>query len=243
MTKETAVIGGVGERDGLGARLGARFGKAGLNIAIMGRHSDRLAIIADDLMAQGIKVHVLAGDASAEEPVERLFSQAEEKLGPVTVACFNAGARAPGAIADIDAQQLKTALEVGAYAGFLVGRAAARRMAPREKGSILFTGATASLKGYANSAAFAMSKFALRGLAQSMARELGPKGIHVAHVVIDGAIASERMKKRLGERYEGGQVPRFLDAGDIAETFYQLSSQPRSAWTFELELRPWVERF
>jgi NAD(P)-dependent dehydrogenase (short-subunit alcohol dehydrogenase family) len=242
MKKVAAVIVGVGERDGLGAHLARRFGEAGYGVALLGRHEERLAPILQDLRQADIEALMVCGDTREEVSVARLFDRAERELGPVKIVCFNAGARVQGPIADVDPAKVKAALDTGIFGAFLVGRAAAHVMLGRQEGSILFTGATASLRGYAGSAAFAMSKFALRGLAQSMARELGPQGIHVSHIVIDGAIASARMKERLGERYQSADI-RYLEARDIAETYYQLAHQPRSAWTFELELRPWLERF
>ena len=170
--------------------------------------------------------------------MEALFEAVSRNTGEPTVVVYNASARVRGPIESLDPAHVKDALAVSAFAGFLVGQQAARRMLPRGAGTILFTGATASVKGFPLSASFAMGKFALRGLAQSMARELAPKGIHVAHVVIDGGIASSYAKteaERAGDR--------FLDPDAIAQTFLHLHRQHRSAWTWEAEVRPWTETF
>ena len=175
-----------------------------------------------------------ACDASRREDVDALFDTVLEAEGVPDLVVFNASARVRGAAADIDPEEVERAIAISAYAGFLVGRRAAMAMRERGSGSIMFTGASASVKGYPESSCFAMGKFALRGLAQSMARELAPTGIHVAHFVIDGGIASA---VRVPDRDE------WLDPDAIAETYLHVHRQHRSAWTWEVELRPWVERF
>ena len=176
-------------------------------------------------------------DASDPDAVDRLFADADARFGQPELVVYNASARAPGPLAELDPDAVRRAVEITAFGGFLVIRQAARRMVPRGQGAILLTGATASVKGFASSAAFAMGKFALRGLAQSAARELGPKGIHVAHFVIDGAVRS-------GRRPDPAEKPdSTLDPDAIAQSYLDVLRQPRSAWSMEIELRPWTERF
>ena len=194
---------------------------------------DKLAQLCEQTGARAY-----ACDAADPAQVAALFEAVSRGTGEPTVVVYNAGARVRGPIESLDPTQVKDALSVSAFAGFLVGQQAARLMLPRGAGTILFTGATASVEGFPQSASFAMGKFALRGLAQSMARELAPKGIHVAHVVIDGGIASSYAKteaERAGDRY--------LDPDAIAQTFLNLHRQHRSAWTWEAEVRPWTETF
>ena len=169
--------------------------------------------------------------------MERLFGLVEREIGPPDLVVYNASARARGALVDLVPADVQNAIAVSAFGGFLVAQQAAQRMLPNKHGAILFTGASASVKGYAQSAPFAMGKFALRGLAQSMARELSPQGIHVAHFVIDGGIKS-------AERQEPAERPdSMLDPDAIAASYWSVLQQPRSAWTWEMELRPWVETF
>ena len=223
-----AAIVGVGE--GLGYALGKRFAAAGFKVALAARNAERIERLAEAIVENGGQALALPADARDERSVMELFERLESDHGPVEVASFNAGAMYRSPIAEMPADMFEEVWRAGCYAGFLVGREAARRMTPRGRGTILFTGATASLRGGANFAAFAAAKNGLRALAQSMARELGPIGIHVAHVVIDGRIDVQ------GE--DLGLAP---DA--IAETFYRIHTQPRTAWTFEADLRPWDEKF
>lgn len=216
------LIGGAGE--GLGAALGRRFAKGGLEVVLSSR-------------TQGEKA-----DLREEAQVIELFDRVE-KRGPVEVAIFNAGANFRASILETPADMFEKVWRLGCYAGFLFGREAARRMTPREKGTILFTGATASVRGSAQFAAFAAAKGGLRQVAQSMARELGPKNIHVAHVVIDGVIDNRRSRERMAERVKSLPDDGLLATDAIAELFWQIHVQPRSAWTFEADLRPWAERF
>lgn len=222
----------VGAGEGLSGSLARRLSAAGLKVALAARDPGKLANLVAETGAAAF-----ACDASEIVAVDRLFRDVEGQFGPPDVVIYNPSARTRGPIADLVPADVQKALAVTAFGGFLVGQQAARTMVPRGSGVILFTGASASVKGYAQSAPFAMGKFALRGLAQSMARELGPKGVHVAHVVIDGAIRSARNPA------PDGQPDSRLDPDAIAETYMQLIGQPRSAWTHELELRPWVERF
>jgi NAD(P)-dependent dehydrogenase (short-subunit alcohol dehydrogenase family) len=221
----------VGAGSGLSAALARAFAKDGLAIALAARTPDKLRALADETGAQ-----VFACDASRRADVERLFADLDAQ-GPPDVVAYNASYRVRGPFVELDPDEVEKSLRVSALAGFFVAQAAARRMVPRRHGAIFFTGASASVKGYAQSAPFAMGKFALRGLAQSLARELSPQGIHIAHVVVDGGIRSER-------RAEPPDKPAsLLDPDAIAAAYVCLLRQPKSAWTWELELRPWVEKF
>jgi NAD(P)-dependent dehydrogenase (short-subunit alcohol dehydrogenase family) len=228
---ETALI--VGAGSGLSASLARLFAEQGMRVALAARHTDKLAGLTAQIGARAYPC-----DAGDTAQVGQLFEAVERDLGNPALVVFNAGRRVRGSIDTLDPTQVRDALMIGAFAGFLVGQAAARRMLKSGRGTILFTGATASVKGFPQSAAFAMGKFALRGLAQSMARELAPKGIHVAHVVIDGGIASSYAKTD-----EDRASDRFLDPDAIAQTYLHLHRQQRSAWTWEVEVRPWVENF
>jgi NAD(P)-dependent dehydrogenase (short-subunit alcohol dehydrogenase family) len=217
-----ALVGGAGE--GLGAALGRRFAKGGYEAVLSSR-------------TQGERA-----DLREESQVVDLFDRVE-KRGPVEVAIFNAGANFRAPIAETPAEMFEKVWRLGCYAGFLFGREAARRMLARGKGTILFTGATASMRGAAHFAAFAAAKGALRQVAQSMARELGPESIHVAHVVIDGMIDNRRTRERMADRVGDLPADGMLATDAIAEVFWQIHVQPRSAWSFETDLRPWAEKF
>ncbi|NVN87763.1 MAG: SDR family NAD(P)-dependent oxidoreductase [Rhodopseudomonas sp.] len=230
---KTALI--VGAGDGLSASLARLFAREGLKVALAARDINKLGAICTDA---GAKAH--ACDATDPEAVERLFGLVEREFGAPDVVVYNASGRARGAFVDLVAADVAQAIAVSGFGGFLVAQQAARRMLPQAHGAILFTGASASVKGYAQSAPFAMGKFALRGLAQSMARELSPQGIHVAHFVIDGGIRSTTRP----ERMEPPEKPdSMLDPDAIALSYWNVLQQPRSAWSWELELRPWVEKF
>jgi NAD(P)-dependent dehydrogenase (short-subunit alcohol dehydrogenase family) len=219
----------VGAGSGISASLARALSKAGLRVGLAARNVKKLAALASEAKAQTFAV-----DASDPAAVARLFEDADLKLGEIDIVVYNASTRARGPIVELDPEDVRRSIEVSAYGGFLVTQQAARRMTPRGHGAILLTGASASLKGFALSAAFAMGKFALRGLAQSAARELGPKGIHVAHFVIDGGVRS-------ATRPDEGD--RTLDPDGIAQTYLDVLRQPRNAWSMEIELRPWVETF
>jgi len=226
----TALI--VGAGPGISASLARGLAAAGLKVGVAARNADKLAPLAAEIGAEAFAV-----DASQAAVVARLFEDVDGRLGEPDVVVYNASARAHGPIAELDPEAVRKAVEISAYGGFLVVQQAARRMIPHGRGAILLTGASASVKGYPHSAAFAMGKFALRGLAQSVARELGPKGIHVAHFVIDGGVRSAR-------RPDPADRPdSTLDPNAIAQTYLEILRQPRSAWSLEVELRPWVESF
>ena len=229
-TFETALIVGAGR--GLSASLARLFAGEGLRVALAARDAEKLAPLCAETGAQAF-----ACDAVEPDQVARLFSAVEATHGAPDVVVYNASARARGPVAELVPAEVERAIMVSAFGGFLVAREAARRMVPKGHGAILFTGASASVKGYPLSAPFAMGKFALRGLAQSMARELAPQGIHIAHFVIDGAI-------RNPGRVEPADRPdSMLDPDAIAASYLSVLQQPRSAWAWEIELRPWVERF
>ena len=224
----------VGAGSGLSASLARLLAADGLKVGLAARNVDKLASLAAETGAI-----VQACDASRPEAVEALFARLEPSLGgPPDVVVYNASGRLRGPVTDLDPAAVADALMVTAYGGFLVAQAAARRMLPHRHGAILLTGASASVKGFAGSAPFAMGKFALRGLSQSLARELQPQGIHVAHIVIDGAI------RNAARGSEPADAPdSHLDPDAIARAYRDLLRQDRSAWTTELELRPWTERF
>jgi NAD(P)-dependent dehydrogenase (short-subunit alcohol dehydrogenase family) len=226
----TALI--VGAGPGISASVARGLAAAGLRVGLAARNVEKLAPLAAEIRAQTFAV-----DATDPAGVARLFDAAGSQLGEPDVVLYNASARAHGPIAELDPEAVRKAVEVSAYGGFLVVQQAARRMIPHGRGAILLTGASASVKGYPLSAAFAMGKFALRGLAQSTARELGPKGIHVAHFVIDGGVRSARRPN------PADRPDSTLDPDGIAQTYLNILRQPRSAWSLEVELRPWVETF
>lgn len=232
MTQKTAMI--VGAGGGLSASLARAFAAEGMHIALAARDTEKLASIACETGA--LVVRCEATDASS---VEAAFATTESKWGAPDLVLYNASYRVRGPLVELDPQEVERTLSVTAFAGFLVAQTAARRMLARGSGAIFFTGASASVKGYANSAPYAMGKFALRGLAQSMARELAPKCIHVAHFVIDGLIRNDADDPRLAQ----GMPDSLLDPDEIAKTYLAVYRQQRSAWTWEVELRPWVERF
>jgi len=225
---KVALIVGVGP--GLSASIARRYAKAGMKIALSARTTDDLGPLAAETGAV-----TFAADAADVAAVKKLFAEVAASVGDPHAVVFNPSYRTRGPLIELDPAEVSKSLIVSAFGGFLVGQEAARRMLPKGAGAIIFTGASASVKGYPQSAPFAMGKFALRGLAQSMARELAPQGIHVAHVVVDGGIRSAR-------RPDDGQ-DQWLDPDAIAESYLHLLQQHRSCWTFEIEVRPWVEKF
>jgi NAD(P)-dependent dehydrogenase (short-subunit alcohol dehydrogenase family) len=230
MNYRTALIVGVGS--GLSASLAHAFVKSGMNIALAARSTDKLATLAKETNAQSY-----ACDATKRTDIDKLFADLDAAAATPDVVVYNASYRTRGPLIDLDPSEVERSIQVSAFAGFLVAQAAAKRMLPRKHGAIFFTGASASIKGYAQSAPFAMGKFALRGLAQSMARELSPQGIHVAHFVIDGGIRSPR-RAELPD-----QPDSLLDPDAIAQSYLHVLNQPRCVWSWEIELRPWVEKF
>ena len=229
---ETALI--VGAGSGLSASLARLFAKNGMRVALAARDTTKLGALVKETSALPI-----ACDAADLAQVEAMFGAVEAKWGVPDLVVYNAGYRVRGPLVGLDPKEVERTIRVSAYAGFLVAQAAAKRMLARGSGAIFFTGASASVKGYAESAPFAMGKFALRGLAQSMARELAPKGLHIAHFVIDGGISKGAGDSRSSERGADGM----LLPDEIAKNYLHVFRQHRSAWTWEVELRPWVERF
>ncbi|HUL40691.1 MAG TPA: SDR family NAD(P)-dependent oxidoreductase [Burkholderiales bacterium] len=242
MSAEVALVTGVGP--GLGSALARRFARAGMSVTVAARHGEKLKSLVDELTRLGVRARNYDCDVVSEESVETLFSRVQKDFGVPRLVVYNAGAFLRKGILETTAEDFERCWKVGCLGGFYVGRAAARLMLGNPVGgapggTIIFTGATASLRGSAMFHNLAVGKFGLRALAQSMARELQPRGIHVAHVVIDGQIASERP----GDRTNELGPDAVLDPADIAESYYQLYRQRRSAWTLELDLRPWAEKF
>ena len=231
--RDVAIIVGVGP--GLGAALASRFVKEGLLVAVAARHGEQLEPIAKEAGARAYTC-----DAGDEKSVKDLFAAVQRDFGEPSLVAYNAGAYLPKPVLETEASEFERCWRIGCFGGFLVGREAARAMLPAGRGTILFTGATASLRGGAGFVNLAVGKFGLRAVAQSMARELGPKGIHIAHIIIDGQIAAEY---RPGRSRKDRGPDSFMEPDAIAEAYWQLHRQPRSAWTLELDLRPWVEKF
>jgi NAD(P)-dependent dehydrogenase (short-subunit alcohol dehydrogenase family) len=222
----------VGTGPGISASVARALSAAGLRVAVAARDAGKLRPLAGEIGGAALAV-----DATDPAEVARLFDAVERAIGVPEVVLYNASGRARGPIVDLDPEEVRRSLEVSAFGGFLVVQQAARRLLPLGRGAILLTGATASVKGFANSSAFAMGKFGLRGLAQSAARELAPKGIHVAHFVIDGGV------RGAGRPDPADRPDSTLDPDAIAQSYLAVLAQPRSAWSWEVELRPWVENF
>lgn len=233
----------IGAGDATGGAIARAFAAKGLIAVPVRRTADALAPLAAQIAADGNRCMPIACDARDEDAMVALFDRVEAEIGAVEVAVFNIGANVPSPIRDETARKYCKIWELTALAGFLTGREAARRMVPRGRGSILFTGATASLRGGAGFAAFAGGKHALRALAQSMARELAPLGVHVAHIVVDGAIDTAFIRDSFPERYAMKADDGILNPDSIAAAFTMLHDQPRNAWTHELDLRPWSEKW
>ena len=233
----------VGAGDATGGAIARRFAREGFAVCVTRREKDRLGALVAEIQAQGGIAHAFGSDARKEDESVALFETIEKEIGEIEVAVFNIGGNVRFEIAETTARVYTKVWEMGAFAGFLMGREAAKRMTPRERGTILFTGATASVRGSAGFAAFAGAKHALRALAQSMARELGPKGIHVAHVLIDGAIDTAFIRDMFPQAYAKREQGGILSPDHIAEMYWMLHRQPRDAWTHELDLRPWMEKW
>jgi NAD(P)-dependent dehydrogenase (short-subunit alcohol dehydrogenase family) len=233
----------VGAGDAIGAAATRRFGAAGLHVVPARRSADKLEGLAAELRALGQAVTPIACDARDEDQVADLFRRVESEIGPIEVVVFNIGANVSASIFEETARKYRKIWELCAFAGFLTGREAARVMAPRGRGTLIFTGATASVRGGSGFAAFAGGKHALRALAQSLARELGPLGVHVAHVVIDGAVDTAFIRDLFPDRYALKAVDGILNPAHVADAFFALHAQPRDAWSFEIDLRPYMERW
>jgi NAD(P)-dependent dehydrogenase (short-subunit alcohol dehydrogenase family) len=245
MTLKNKVALIIGAGDATGGAIARRFAREGYTACVTRRSLDKLQPLLEQIRAEGGVAHGFASDARKEEEVVALVEQIEATLGAIEVLVFNIGANAPSSILEETARKYFKIWEMACFGGFLNAREVAKRMVQRagdgHKGTIIFTGATASLRGGANFAAFSGAKMALRALAQSMARELGPRGIHVAHVVVDGAIDTEFIRSNFPERYALKEQDGILNPEHIAENYWYLHTQPRDAWTFEMDLRPYME--
>lgn len=239
--KPVALI--IGAGDALGGAIAKRFARAGFVTCVTRRNVEKLDTLKTEIEAAGGVCHAFGSDAREEEEVIKLFTHIEADIGPIEVCVFNIGGNVRFGITETTARVYRKVWEMCAFGGFLAGREAARMMLPRKKGTILFTGATASLRGGVGFASFAGGKHALRALAQSMARELGPQGIHVGHVIVDGAIDTAFIRETFPERYALKAQDGILNPDHIAENYWTLHSQPRDAWTFELDLRPYMEKW
>jgi NAD(P)-dependent dehydrogenase (short-subunit alcohol dehydrogenase family) len=233
----------VGAGDATGGAIARRFAREGYAACVTRREKEKLSALVADIEAAGGKAHAFGSDARKEEAMIALFDEIERDIGEVEVAIFNIGANVNFPIVETTARVYTKVWEMAAFAGFLMGREAARRMTPRGKGTIIFTGATASVRGSIGFAAFAGAKHALRALAQSMARELGPKGIHVAHTIIDGAIDTAFIRDNFPAMYAKKAEDGILSPEHIADMYWMLHRQPRDTWTHELDLRPWIEKW
>ncbi|MEM7494125.1 MAG: SDR family oxidoreductase [Pseudomonadota bacterium] len=241
MSDKAALV--IGAGDATGGAIARRFAREGYAVVGTRRTAEALQPLIAQIEADGGRAFGFGSDARDEDQVEALFERIESEIAPIEAFVFNIGANVHFPVTETTARVYRKVWEMAAFAGFLTGREAARRMTPRGRGTIIFTGATASMRGGAGFSAFAGAKFALRALAQSMARELGPKGIHVAHTIIDGAIDTEWIKQNFPDRYALKDQDGILDPDAIADAYWQLHTQPRSAWTHELDLRPWMENF
>lgn len=231
----------VGAGDATGSAIARRFAREGYVACVTRRSADKLQPLVDDIRAAGGEAHGFGSDARKEDEMVALVQKIEAEVAPIEVAVFNIGANVRFGITDTTARVYFKVWEMACFAGFLMGREVAKAMLPRQRGTILFTGATASLRGREGYAAFAGAKHGLRALAQSMARELWPQGIHVAHPIVDGAIDTEFIRSNFPERYALKDRQGIVNPEHIAEIYWQLHSQPRDAWTHETEIRPWME--
>ncbi|WP_417697813.1 SDR family oxidoreductase [Pseudomonas sp.] len=233
----------VGAGDATGGAIAKRFAQEGFVACVTRRSAEKLAPLVDSIRAQGGDAHGFACDARKEDEVVALIEQIESQIGPIEAFVFNIGANVPCSILEETARKYFKIWEMACFSGFLNAREVAKRMASRQRGTILFTGATAGLRGASGFAAFAGAKHGIRALAQSMARELGPMNIHVAHVVVDGAIDTDFIRDNFPEKYATKDADGILNPEHIADNYWYLHAQPRDAWTFELDLRPWSERW
>ena len=233
----------IGSGDATGGAIAKRFAREGYVACVTRRSADKLQPLVDEIRAAGGEAHGFASDARKEEEVAALVEGIERNIGPIEAFVFNIGANVPCSILEETARKYFKIWEMACFSAFLTAQAVARRMVTRERGTILFTGATAGLRGAAHFAAFAGAKHGVRALAQSMARELGPRNIHVAHVVVDGAIDTAFIRDTFPDIYARKDQDGILDPEHIADNYWFLHTQPRDAWTFELDLRPWMEKW
>ena len=242
MTNKVALV--VGAGDGTGGAIAKRFAREGFDVCVTRRSKDKLSSLVAEIEAAGGRAHAFGSDARKEDSVQALVNEIETTIGTIDVLVFNAGANAPSGILDETPRKFFKIWEMACFAGFLNAQAVAKRMVARGRGTIIFTGATASLRGASHFAAFSSAKQGLRALAQSMAKELGPQNIHVAHVVVDGMIDTDFIRTTFAETY-ADKMPKqgILLPDNIAENYWWLHQQPRDAWTFELDLRPAIEQW
>jgi NAD(P)-dependent dehydrogenase (short-subunit alcohol dehydrogenase family) len=234
----------VGAGDAIGAAVARRFATGGYSVCLARRDAEKSRSVVQEIITSGGIAHAVSTDVRSEEAVQALFAQVEAELGPIEVCLFNAGANVKSSLIETSTKLFSRVWELACYGGFLTGREAARHMVPRGRGTILFTGATASIRGGSGFAAFAAAKFGLRAVAQSMARELAPRNIHVAHLIIDGAIDSEAIHRRLSAAT--GTMPdmapdSLIQTSSVADAYWALHNQSRDGWTHELDLRPYSE--
>ncbi|ANB75748.1 SDR family oxidoreductase [Paraburkholderia phytofirmans] len=240
MTDKKAIL-VIGAGDATGSAIARRFAREGYIACMTRRNVDKLAPVVEEIKAAGGDAYAFGTDARKEEEMVSLIEQIERDIAPIEVAVFNIGANVQFSITETTARVYFKVWEMACFGGFLMGREVAKAMLPRGRGTIIFTGATASLRGRSGYAAFSGAKHGLRALAQSMARELWPKGIHVAHPIIDGAIDTDFIRTTFPQRYALKEQDGIVDPNSIADAYYQIHLQPRNAWTHETELRPWME--
>lgn len=233
----------IGAGDATGGAIAKRFAREGFEACVVRRNADQLTPLVEEIKAAGGKAHAFGVDARKEEEMVALIDRIESEIAPIEVAVFNIGANVNFPITDMTSRVYFKVWEMACFAGFLMGREVAKKMLPRERGTMLFTGATASVRAGSGFSAFAGAKHALRALAQSLARELGPKGIHVAHPIIDGAIDTQWIAENFPQRYALKDEGGILNPDHIADAYWMLHCQPKDAWTHELDLRPWMETF
>lgn len=241
--KEKKAILVIGAGDATGGAIAKRFAKEGYVACMSRRSAEKLAPLVDEIKAGGGEAHGFGSDARKEEEMTALVENIEQNIAPIEVAVFNIGANVRFGITETTSRVYFKVWEMACFGGFLMGREVTKKMLPRGRGTIIFTGATASLRGRDGFAAFAGAKHGLRALAQSMARELWPKGIHVAHPIVDGAIDTEFIKSNFPARYELKEQGGIVSPDSIAEMYWQIHNQPRDAWTHETEIRPWMEQW
>ena len=239
--KPVALI--VGAGDAIGSAISRQFARAGFITCMARRHGDKIEPLVAELAAEGHDARAFSCDARNEEQVEQLFADIEQNIGELDAVIFNIGANVPMSILSTPSRKFMKIWEMACFAGFLTGREAARVMTKRKRGTIIFTGATASVRGAAGFGAFASAKHGLRALAQSMARELGPQNIHVAHVLIDAAVDTQWIRENFPQYQQLADKDGVVIPDDLAKNYLMLHEQPRNAWTFELDVRPWVEKW
>jgi len=241
MTNKVALV--IGAGDSIGSAIARKFSERGLTVCATRRNGDKLMPLIDDIKAMGRVAHGISCDARNEESTKDLFAKIENEIGEIEVVVFNVGANVPMGILDTDSRKFFKIWEMACFAGFLNGREAAHYMSKRQRGTIIFTGATASVRGAAGFAAFSSAKQGLRAVAQSMARELGPQNIHVAHVIIDAAVDTQWIRDNFPDYEQRKKVDGIVNPDDLAANYVTLYDQPRNAWTFELDVRPWEEKW